>query len=148
MNSSSSAKKPSITPKQAKIVKRKVQAVLNDEPQRKIARELYPNATQGSAEVSVSRELKKANVKEALEIALAKHGITPDSIVGVVAEGMKANRVVQVEGDFYETEVADHSIRLKASGMAANFMGLGKQEGSININFNAYAQEQREKYQI
>jgi hypothetical protein len=141
---------PKITPKQAKIVKRKVQAVINDEPQRKWAKELYPNATQAGAEVEVSKNLNKPNVKLALELALEEHGITVGSVVGVVADGMKATKIV-VHGkdeDAFADEVVDHSIRLKAAGMAANFMGLGKQEGNININFNNFSQEQREHYNL
>ncbi len=144
-----SQRKP-LTPKQTKIVKRKVQAVLNDEPQRKWSKEIYPKADSKSAEVLVSRQLNKVNVKEALELSLAKHGISVDSVVEVVADGMKATKTVILgsKEEAFADVVTDHSIRLKAAGMAANFMGLGKQEGQININFNNYAKEQRDKYGI
>lgn len=144
-----SQRKP-LTPKQTKIVKRKVQAVINDEPQRKWSRDIYPNAEPRSAETLVSRELKKVEVKEALESALAKHGISVDSVVEVVADGMKATKTVILgnKEEAFADVVTDHSIRLKAAGMAANFMVMGKQEGQINFNFNNYAKEQRDKYGI
>lgn len=129
-----SIKKTKLTPTQAKVVKAKIKAELTDTPQALVAQEVFPNATPASAGTMMSRELKKVNVQEALEIALADHDLTPDRLAGVVDKAIDANRVVQIEGDFYETEVADHSIRLKAASMAANWMGVGKSEAGITNN--------------
>lgn len=134
MGEPKSIKKTKLTPTQAKVVKAKVKAELQDISQAVVATEVFPNATPESASVMMSRELKKVNVQEALEIAMAAHGLTANSLVSVVKEGMEANRVVQLEGDFYETEVPDHSIRLKAAGMAANWLGIGKSDGGTTNN--------------
>lgn len=147
-----------LSPTQAKVVKAKVEAELADIPQAEAARKVFPNQTPAAASVSMSRELKKANVQEALQEALAKHNLTPDRIMGVVDDAMGANKVVEGaiasdEGKVYktlvETDAPDHSIRLKAAGMAAQFMGIGKTapiEGGIH--FHQHVAEQREKYGI
>lgn len=131
-----SIKKTKLTPTQAKVVKAKIKAELTNKSQAEVAHDLFPNQTPRAAEVTMSRELKKANVQDALEIAMAQYGLTADSLVDVVGAAMTANRVVQIEGDFYETEVADHNIRLKAAGMAANWMGVGKNSEGETTNFN------------
>lgn len=130
-----------LTPKQIQIVKAK----LEGKKQIDIGREAYPNATQESASVLVHRELSKPNVQEALQEALAKKGLDINSIASVVADASRANRVAQVEGDFYETTVPDHGTRLRAVGMAAQFMGLSKGDGVTN-NFLVMADSQKDKY--
>lgn len=125
-----------------------VQGKLEGKKQIDIGREAYPDATPVSAAVLVARELKKENVQEALQEAFVNNGLDINSIVGVVTEASKANRVAQVEGDFYETTVPDHGIRLRAVGMAAQFMGIGKQPGDTNINFNITSKSQRDEYQL
>lgn len=130
---------PSLTPKQSQVVRAKVMAELNDVSQAQAAREVFPNQTPHSAEVSMSQELKKPEVKEALQIALANHGLTVDSVVGVVGDAMQART--------FKTDRPDHSIRLKAAGMAARFMGVGEnREGTTNYNFINMADNQQGDY--
>lgn len=141
------ASSPKLTPTQAKLVKAKIKAEITNKSQNEVAQTVYPNATPASAGVMMSRELKKVNVQEALQIAMFNAGLTAEALANVVGDGMKANRVVQVEGDFYETEVPDHGIRLKAAGMAANWMGVGKDtDGATNINFINIAASQKDNY--
>ena len=139
-----------ITPQQAKIVKAKVQAELTGVSQATIAKQLYPNASPGSAQVSVSRELKKANVQQALQIALAKHGLTPDSIIGVVGEAMKAEKTVIIgkEENAFADQVPDHGIRLKAAGMAAGFMGLNKNNEAPSLHFHQHLEDKKSDYEF
>lgn len=111
--------KPKITPHQARIVKAKVEATLKNIPQREFSRAIYPDQTPKSAEVSVSRELNKANVKEALEYALDKHGITIEKATAPIADALDAVKQNQFTGEF----TVDHSIRLKAAGMALDVLG-------------------------
>lgn len=108
-----------LTPKQTKIVKRKVQAVLNDEPQAKWAQEIYPDAGKRSAEVLVSRELMKVDVKNELEKALVKHGITIEKATKPIADGLEAMKQNNFTGEF----TVDHSIRLRAASMALDVLG-------------------------
>ena len=126
-----------LTPKQATIVKAKVEATLKDIPQRQWARQIYPKATQHAAEVEVSKNLNKPDVKIALDIALAKHNLTADRITKVVDEAMSATKTVVVgsKEEAFADEVPDHGIRLKAAGMAANFMGLNNKTDTISPNF-------------
>lgn len=147
-----------LSPTQAKVVKAKVKAELADIPQAVIAQQVFPNATPASAGVMMSRELNKVNVQEALQIALAKHDLTADRIMGIVSGAMSANKTVEGtlasdEGKIYktlvETDTPDHSVRLKAAGMAAQFLGVGKgQTDAPSIHFHQHVAEQREKYGI
>lgn len=142
-------RRSALTPTQAKVVKAKIKAELNDIPQSVVATEVYVNATPASASVMMSRELKKVNVQEALQIALAKYGLTPDTLVAGVASAAGAYKVVAVEGDLIETEVPDHGIRLKAFGMAANWMGVSKNtEGTTNYNFINVAGDDSGNYNV
>lgn len=142
------ANKPKLTPKQAKIVKAKVEATVADIPQRVWAPKLYPDANPKSAEVLVSRELNKVNVQEALNIALAEKGLTVDKLAGVVVEAMEAEKIVTSPTE-PDRVVPDHSIRLKAAGMAAQFMGVNKgAEGGTSYHFHQHVEDQRDKYGI
>ena len=126
--------KKKLTPTQAKVVKAKIKAELNDIPISTIATEVYPNQTPESARVSMHRELQKATVQESLEQAMAKFGLTTDTLAATVGGALGAHKTLQVEGDLIETEVPDHGIRLKAAGMAAQWMGVGKGEQGSTTN--------------
>lgn len=142
---------PKLSPTQAKVVKAKVEAELADLSQAAAAQKVFPNQTPAAASVSMSRELKKANVQEALQIALANHDLTPDRIVGIVSDAMDAEKTVVIGSgeNAFADAVPDHSVRLKAAGMAAQFMGIGKSADSgASIHFHQHVSEQREKYGI
>lgn len=111
--------KKGITPKQALIVKKKVEGTLKDIPQREWSKDIYPNNTPQSAEVRVSRELNSVKVQEALQIALSKHGITIEKATKPIADGLEAVKQNQFTGEF----TVDHPIRLKAAGMALDVLG-------------------------
>ena len=136
-----------LTSKQKKIVKAKVEADLKDIPQAVVAQKLYPNQTPGAASVSMSRELKKANVQEAVQNALAKHGITIEAAIQPIADGLEATRSIPTGDGFVEG--VDHTTRLKASGMALKLMGADKQEekgNTFNFNFKGGASFDMGKY--
>lgn len=137
---------PKLTPTQAKVVKAKVEAELADIPQAVAAQQVFPHQTPNAASVSMSRELKKANVQEALQSALEKHNLTPDRIMGVVDDAMGAEKTVIVGKDEDADVQPDHSIRLKAAGMAAQFMGINKQEGTTNFNFINVAKTDKDTF--
>lgn len=142
--------KPKLTPTQAKVVRAKIKAELTDTPISKIALEVFPNQTPEAARVSMHEVLRKPTVQEALENAMAKYGLTTDTLAASVGSAMGAYKTVQVEGDLIETEVADHSIRLKAAGMAANWMGVGKNNdgSSTNINFINVSKSDKDEFGI
>jgi hypothetical protein len=134
-----------LTPKETIIVERKVKATMNNEPQRSWAQEIYPNASQAAAEVEVSKNLNKPNVKEAIEEALIAHGITMHKAVAPIADGLTATKEQFTENGVIETK--DHATRLKASAMALKLMGAEqKAEGGNTINFINSATFNSKKY--
>jgi hypothetical protein len=145
--SQAKAKKPKLTPTQAKVVKAKIKAELTDTPIYKIAQEVFPNQKPTSANTSMHDVLQKPSVQEALAIAMAKYGLTEDTLAASVGSAMGAYKTVAVEGDLIETEVPDHSIRLKAAGMAAQWMGVGKGENtSTSLHFHQHVENKKDEY--
>lgn len=136
--------KPSIeldglTPKQIQLVEARIKAQIQNIPQGVLAQQVYPNQTPASAAVSMSRELKNANVQDALAAALAKHGISVDAVVKVVGDGLKARKVVDTVPIYVKdpmdaektilkrvkkVTIIDHSTRLNAARTAKSFLGL------------------------
>lgn len=132
--------KKKLSPTQAKVVKAKVIGEIKDIAQGKMAQKVYPHMTPNAAAVQMSRELKKPNVQEALEIALAQHGLTADTLASTVSDAMLATKVSQKDGDLYETDIPDHGVRVRAATLAGQWMGIGKQEGGSGGNtFNFFA---------
>jgi len=131
-----------LTPKQIQLVEARIKAQIENIPQGVLAQQVYPNQTPASAAVSMSRELKNANVQDALGAALAKHGISVNSVVKVVADGLKARKVIdtvpiyddeldpitgkskQVLRRVKKVTIIDHSTRLNAARTAKSFLGL------------------------
>jgi hypothetical protein len=145
------SKKPKLTIKQAKFVK----GVASGISKREAAKLAGYSGSPETLSVTASEVLKKPNVQEALAIALEKHGLSPDSVVSVVKDGMSATKVNIIrdplggEDSAFAEETPDHSIRLKAAGMAAQFMGIGKQatvEGGIH--FHQHVEEKKSGYEF
>lgn len=116
----------SINAKQAKIIKLKTKGL----KQSKIGQEVYPNATQQSANTMVSRELKKVNVQEALQQALAKHNITVDTAVEPIANALTAKKQNQFTGEITD----DYTTQLNASKMALNLLGVQSTTAPTQVN--------------
>lgn len=159
-----------LTPKQLQLVEAKIKAEIENIPQGVLAQQVYPNATPASASVMMSRELKNVNVQDALQVALRKHGISVDSVVKVVSDGLKARKVIDtvpiyddeidpVTGKTTQTlrrvkkvTIVDHSTRLNAARTAKSFLGLDqdpKDGGNVGGNtfiFNTAGAEQSRKY--
>lgn len=144
-----------LTPKQIKIVKGKVAGKTG----RDIGKELYPNASPEAQSVLVSRQVNKVNVQQALQEEFAKQGITIEAIVKPIADGLTATRTVIIrdkgalntdasDNSAFADEVPDHAIRLKSSGMAAQFLGIGRSASDVTINFITKANEQRDVYDL
>jgi hypothetical protein len=144
------AGKPKLTPTQAKVVKAKIKAELQDLPISAVASEVYPNAKPESARVMVHQNLQNITVQQALEEAMARYGLTADTLAASVGSAMGAYKTIAVEGDLIETEVPDHGIRLKAAGMAANWMGVGRNAdgGTTNVNFINVAKNDTSEFGI
>lgn len=142
------AVKAKLTPTQAKVVKAKIKAEMNDLPLLAVANEVFPNAKPDSARVMVQQHLQNITVQQSLEAAFKKLGLTAETLAATVGGGLGAYKTVAVEGDLIETEVPDHGTRLKAAGMAANWMGIGKNTNDApgGIHFHNHTGEKKEGY--
>lgn len=98
---------------------------------------IYPEAV---------RTASLPQVKEAIELALVKHGITIDAAVAPIADGLKASKTFTVDESV--VKVVDHSTRLKASGMALKLLGAEKNDTPANTinNFGNMLLQQKSKY--
>ncbi len=142
--SQGSAKKPKkLTVKQAKFVKAKSEGKTGVEA----ARIAYDVVDYNTANVIASENLQKPTIQQALEAEYEKQGLTMSAIVKPIADGVKANRVVQVEGDFFETEVPDLPTRITAAKVAAMWLGVGKEQiVSGGVHFHQHTEGKREGY--
>lgn len=129
--------------KEAKLVK----AVTEGKNQTEAGLAADSDRTPESARVWANQALQKTTVQEAIQAELAKQGITLEKIVKPIADALEANKIVTSPTE-PDSVVPDHSIRLKATGMAAQFMGIGKTADTPTIHFHQHVAEQREKYGI
>lgn len=113
-----------ISPKQRRIIKAKIKGTkLKD-----IGNMEYPNATERSKEVLVSRELNKPHVAQYLEqsklLALKEHNITWSRIIKPISEALDATKVVILgKGEEAFADVQpDHTTRLSATKQARELL--------------------------
>lgn len=120
-----------LKPREIAVIKGKVAGKKNVT----IGAELFPEMTPGAANVTVTRVLRNVNVQEELARAFERKGITIDKVVQPVADGLTAEHAYYIDkhGNEHGGGV-DHTTRLRASGMAAQWMGIGKDEGGGTIN--------------
>jgi hypothetical protein len=144
MSGNKSNKKKPLTMREAKFVKAKAEGLSNTQAALKsTGAKSYGSAQKMGHELST-----KVNVQEALAEVYKAKGLTLDAIIQPFADGLKANRVAAVEGDFYETEVPDHTVRMNAGRTLAQLAGIGKNAESetTNINFINIAAAQKDNY--
>ncbi len=70
-------------------------------------------------------------------MALAKLGVTPESIMGTLKEAQNANVVVVHKGKATESEVPDHRLRSKVAVDMAEITGMKKlhiRQETVNVN--------------
>src|SRR3990167_9369819 len=89
---------------------------------KQIAEVVYPNQSLHAGEVSVSRRLKKAEIQTELQRELNRQGITLKKALAPIKDGLEATKYAQVEGDFYNTKLPEHTTRLHASRMALDLL--------------------------
>ena len=137
-------KKRTLTVKQAKLVKAKAQGKTHKEAYVEAG---YAPTTDNAMMVNANRVLSKPNVQEALQAEMARQGITLEKIIKPVADALEAKKIVTSPTE-PDKEVADHSIRLKASSMAQTLLGANKNQegGGTSIHFHQHIEGQKEKY--
>jgi len=137
-----------LTVKQKKFVKA---YVAKDGNGQEAAKAAYDVRTDAVARTIASENMTKPNVKFAIEQSLKKHNITLDSAIAPIADGLKADKVsISGQGDQAFAEVTpDHSIRLKASGMALKLMGADKEQGiSPSVHFHQHIETKKADYEF
>lgn len=140
-------KKPKVRNKidKVKFVKAKIAGMSNTQA----AFEATGATTAASAAVQGNRLAKDVTIQQALAEAMAKRGLTLDAVLAPVAEALTANKTVAFDGDLHETNLADHSVRLKAAGMAHNLMGLtANKEGGNTFNFVQVTNIDKDQYTL
>lgn len=133
-----------LTIKQKKFVKA---YVANDGNGQEAAKAVYDVKTDEAAAVISSQNLIKVNVKEAIEAALEKHGITMDAAVAPIADGLQAKKFIP-DGQGGAIDIPDHTSRLKASGMALKLMGAEQKQGEVpqSVHFHQHQHSQKDEY--
>lgn len=105
------------------------------------------NSSNATKIANTQKILSKPNVQEALQKELAKQGITLEQAIAPISKALKAKKVVQIEGDFFETEVEDLDMQIKGSDRALKLMGVSSSsDGNTTNNFIQINQTQRDKY--
>jgi len=133
-----------LTVKEAKLVKAKAKGKTHVEAYHEV---YSPTAADSTAAQNTTKILQKPHVKEALHKALEAKGITLDKALEPVAKALNAKKVVQIEGDFYETEVDDLDMQIKGSDRALKLMGIsGKDDSGNTYNFTQVINEKGSKY--
>ena len=94
-----------------------------------------------SAHEIASKTLKKVDVKEALDMALRKHGITLDTAIAPIGKALVAKKQNEFTGEITE----DIQTQLKGSDRALKLMGIGQENNTTN-NFVQVIKEQTNKY--
>ena len=137
--------KKQLTVKQAKFVK----AVAEGKPKYKAAMEAYDTESMDVANQIAKENLQKTSIQEALQSELARQGITIEHIVAPVAKGLKAKKIVEVEGDFYESDVDDLDKQMKAHDRALKLLGFkDTSEGGGNVHYHLHQSAQKAKYDL
>ena len=134
--------KKKLTIKEAKFVKAKADGKTD------IEAGLIAGAKSKQAASKYGQRLSKnVQIQELLQEELIKQGITPKEIIKPVVKALSAKRVVQIEGDFFQTEVDDVDLQLKGHDRAVKLLGLGKDnETPQHLHFHNHMTSQKDKY--
>lgn len=138
-------KVPKLTYKQAKFVKAKAEGKTGTE-----AAVIAYGVDEKTASVMASQNLGKLSIQEAVEKEMAKQGLTIEAIITPVREALTAEKVSIVgNGDEAMAEITpDHTTRLSAVKIAAQFMGVGKGEvgQSPSVHFHNHTENKGSGY--
>jgi hypothetical protein len=138
------AKNPTLTVKQAKFVK----AVATGMPKYKAAMAAYDTTDMQTASRIANENLQKTPIQEALQSELSRQGLTIEKIVKPLIKGIEAKKTVQIEGDFFTTEVDDLDAQYKAHDRILKIMGVKDGGDGVTINIEKLITEQRNQYDI
>lgn len=136
--------KKGLTVKQAKFVK----GIAEGKPVTVSALEAYDTESYETAAVIASENIKKPNVKQAIDEEMVRQGITMDQIIAPVAKALKATHVAKIDGEPIDTGIPDLEMQLKGHDRAVRLMsfGTGKDEPPQGANFIQVNNNYGERY--
>lgn len=140
-------KKPTLTVKQAKLVK----GVAQGKKKRDAARDAGYSGSPETLSVTASEVLKKPNVQEALQAELQRQGIGMEDIVAPVANALKAKvrLTSRVDGETIEIDAPDLEMQLKGHDRAIKILRIDNGATPFSadtINFINVQKTDTEKY--
>ena len=130
-----------LTVKETKLVQAKVKGLTHKQAYKEAG--YSSNSSEATVVANTDKTLKKPHVKEALDKALKKHGITLDTAIAPIGKALTAMKQNEFTGEITE----DIATQLKGSDRALKLMGVGQDKGDTNIqNFGQMILEQKDKY--
>ena len=135
-----------ITVKEAKLVK----GIAMGKTKQQAGLDAYDTTDPATASAIATETLKKPKVQEALQKALAKHGIDMDSAVAPIGKALRATKVqITGQGDQAFAEVVeDVDLQLKGSDRALKLMGVNQESTGNTFNFVQLVQKDKDEFGI
>jgi len=131
-----------LTVKQAKFVKAKAEGKSGTEA----AMIAYDVKDAKVASVVAAENLAKPSIQQAVQKSMEKQGLTVDLVVKPIVDGIQAEQEYYDKNGEQHTR-PDHSVRLKAAGMALDLMGAkSKGEGTTINQFGNIVNDLKERY--
>jgi len=133
---------PKLTVKEAKLVQAKAKGLTH-----KQAAEAAGYSMRGKDTSIIStagQTLNKPHVKEALNIALIKHGIDLDSSIAPIGKALHAMKQNEFTGEITE----DIKTQLMGSDRALKLMGIGQDRDGGSTHYHLHQAEQKAKYDL
>jgi phage terminase small subunit len=128
-----------LTVKQTKLVKAKAKGKTMAQAAKDAG--YLPNATDETRRREAYKTIQKPHVKEALDKALIRHGITLDTAIAPIGKALTAMKQNEFTGEITE----DIQTQLKGSDRALKLMGIQSTETPTN-QFIQIVNEQTNKY--
>lgn len=107
------------------------------------AKKAYNPRNDNVAATIAKENIRKPQIRDAIQQAMIKANLTPDRLARVVDDAMNATKVKELEGDYYVSDVPEHNTRLRAAQLAGNWLGLGK-DGGTATNLHLHLHKQAE----
>lgn len=109
-----------LTPKEAKFIEWKLKGQNNTEAA------ISAGYSVKSARITGSSLMQKPHIREAIGITTEQLGITFYKAVKPITDALEANKIStdKDSGEHFDSGIPDHGVRLKASAMALDLLGM------------------------
>lgn len=91
----------------------------------------------GYAEVSATKQTAELFTAKGVQNALISMGITPEKLLKPAVDALQANQTTAYQGEIYQSDVPDLTLRMKGADQIAEILGLKKQvieQRTVNVN--------------